>query len=152
MLLDPLSIDALKDLITGDSDSTPYYSGPKLIEWFNPYGFEDEYCRGLPENDSRGSYTLKRVKKINQDDQDDDKMKKFLESIVDSRRYAQSENPLDISKAVEAINSIIAIDGFKLAKFNYTYRLCNIDNSKEIKVNAVFEKIQAKILEEIESA
>lgn len=149
MLLDPLSIDALKNIIIGDSDLTPYYSGPKLIELFNPYGFEDEYHQGLPENDSRSSYTLKRVKKINEDD---NKMKKFLESIVDPRRYVQSENPLNVSKAVEAINSIIAIDGFKLAKFNGIYRLCNIDNSEEIGVNAVFEKIQAQILEEIESA
>ncbi len=149
MLLDPLSIDALKDLIIGDSPLTPSYSGPKLIEWFNPYGFEDEYCQGLPDNDSRAVYTLKRVKKINEDD---DKMKKFLESIVDPRRYAQSQEPLDISKAVEAINSIIAIDGLRLEKYNYTYRLCNIDNSEEIKVNAVFDNIQAKILEEIDSA
>jgi len=149
MLLDPLSIDALTSLITGDSDLTPYYSGPKLIEWFNPYGFEDEYCQGLPEKDSRSSYTLKRVKKINEDD---NKMKNFLESIVDPRRYTQSKNLLDISKAVEVINSIIAIDGFKLAKSNHTYRLCDVDNSEEVKVNAVFEKIQAQILEEIESA
>lgn len=58
MLLDPLSIDALKDLITGDSNLTPRYSGPKLIEWFNPYGFEDEYGRRLPENDINKSSSL----------------------------------------------------------------------------------------------
>ena len=148
MLLDHLSIDALKEIITGDSELTPYLSGPKLISWFNPYGFEDEYAGGLPEHLSRNAYALMRVKEINEDD---GKMKAFLESIVDSRRFANEAN-LDIDKAADKVNSIIANDQLKLVKVAGVYRLYNSDGSGEAAVTAVFEEIQAKILEEIESA
>lgn len=148
MLLDHLSIEALKEIVTGDSELTPYLSGPKLISWFNPYGFKDEYAGGLPENLSRNAYALMRVKEINEDD---GKMKTFLESIVDSRRFANEAN-LGIDKVTDKVNSIIANDQLKLVKVAGVYRLYNADGSGETAVTAVFEEIQAKILEEIESA
>ena len=148
MLLDQLSLVALKEIITGDSELSPYLSGPKLIEWFNPYGFQDKYEGGLPDQLSRNAYTAIRIKEINKDPS---KMKTFIESIVDSRRFT-SDQSLNVGKLVDVMNSIIANDGLRLVEMSGVYKLYNADGSGEAAVTAVFEEIQEKILQEIESA
>lgn len=149
MLLDPLSIEALLPAITGESNKiAPYRSGPDLISWFNPYGFQDEYAGGLPDNKSRRKYALARVIEINNDDE---KMRRFIESIVDPRRFIDSE--LDVAKTVEFVNSIITMDGLELREFVSKYRLCSIEDSSDpAGMTAVFEKIQSQILDSIGSA
>lgn len=147
MLLDRLSVSALKDIITGDSELSPYQSGPKLVDWFNPFGFDDEYLGGLPDNMSRGNYTLNRVNQIN----DNGDMKKFIESIVDFRRFI-GEPELNIQRVVEAVNAIIANDEYKLENVRGVYKLYNSDNTGEVGLIAVFEDIQGAILREIQSA
>ncbi|OSO94426.1 hypothetical protein B7O87_03040 [Cylindrospermopsis raciborskii CENA303] len=149
MLLDPLSIDALLPAITGESNKiSPYRSGPDLISWFNPYGFQDEYLSGLPENKSRSKYALARVQEINNDDE---KMRRFIESIVDPRRFIDSE--LDVAKTVEFVNSIIKMDGLELRESLRGYRLYPLrDSSEPAGITPVFEEIQSQILDSIEAA
>ncbi len=145
MLLDSLTINSLIPFIMGDNTIAPYNSGPQLIQWFNQYGFNDTYSRGLPEGLSRKYYTLDRVTKINNEPS---KMKKFLESIIDPRRVENN----NINKIAEIINSFIKHDKFILKKVNGVYKLYNLDNSDFQGVFSVFEEIQEKILEEINSA
>ncbi len=149
MLLDPLSIVALKDIITGESNFTPYCSGSQLVTWFNPYGFSDRHPNSVNEIGSRAKYALDRVEKINKDPE---KMKRFLESLVDSRRFMNFPN-LDITKAVEYINTVLKKDKLLLKESVDGYRLCSFDDSLyDTEVKAVFEEIQSRILDQIKSA
>ena len=50
MLITPKSISPLARFITGDISQTPYLSGPKLIDLFNQYGFDDKYGRNFPSS------------------------------------------------------------------------------------------------------
>jgi len=38
----------LGQLIAGDTGIAPYMSGPNLVDFYNEYGFDDEYGQGFP--------------------------------------------------------------------------------------------------------
>lgn len=147
-MLSQLSINALIDLVTGDSELTPRQTGPQLISWFNPFGFQDNYSNGLPpDNVSRKVYAYSRVQRINEEFD----IKSFLESIVDSRRFVKNPE-LKIEPAAEFINKVIAFDRLTLKKIGGVYKLFDIDGNGEVGVLAVFDNIQQVIIKEIEQA
>tara|TARA_B100000315_G_C13997331_1_gene328563 strand:+ start:330 stop:467 length:138 start_codon:yes stop_codon:yes gene_type:complete len=43
MKLSKSSLKLLQEIITGDIKTTPYRSGPLLVELFNEFGFSDIY-------------------------------------------------------------------------------------------------------------
>jgi hypothetical protein len=157
MLLDSRSIKALLPVITGESENTsPYYrSGPDLISLFNTYGFQDEYkysSGGLPEGKSRKDYALARVQEINNNDE---KMKDFIESIVDPRKFMSSTPDVaeTVANTVKFVNLIIKMDGLELRESEGVYRLYRLrDSSETAGIKAVFEEIQHQILDSIEAA
>uniref|UniRef100_UPI00196A0316 hypothetical protein n=1 Tax=Halomonas sp. NO4 TaxID=2484813 RepID=UPI00196A0316 len=59
MNLSPTSLEKLRELI---NEETEYRSGPKLVQFFNRFGFNDSYGQGFP---SRWMYTDQRLEAIN---------------------------------------------------------------------------------------
>ena len=56
------TIERLVDIITGNSEKSPYRSGPLLIEFFRDFGERDLYGQGFP---SRASYVQVKLRKFN---------------------------------------------------------------------------------------
>lgn len=59
MIISQKTIEKLRSLI---NEETEYRSGPKLVAFFNKYGFADLYEPGFP---SRWIYTESKLKELN---------------------------------------------------------------------------------------
>ncbi|MCA6080259.1 MAG: hypothetical protein LE169_05180 [Endomicrobium sp.] len=59
MQLNQKTLEYLRELI---NEKIKYRSGPKLVEFFNAFGFNDTYCKGFP---SRWWYIEDKLKQIN---------------------------------------------------------------------------------------
>jgi phosphatidylserine/phosphatidylglycerophosphate/cardiolipin synthase-like enzyme len=151
MKLSEFSINALRELITGDSGLTPKQKGPQLVEMFGKFGIRDLYTfesgGGLPDGMSRNQYAFNRAKKLNGTRQ----LNGLLELLVDSRHFAASPQ-LEVVKAVEAINKIIINDGFRLQELDGVYKVIGEVEPDKIEVEVHFEDIQRQIIEELKTA
>lgn len=149
MQLSDFSIDALKEFVTGDNKLTPYLSGPKIIDFFRPFGVRDIYKmddRGLPGGISRNPYAVKILTQLNGTKH----MKPMVESLVDSRRFINSG--FDVDDAVEKINEVIKYDGYKLELIDELYKIVGEDLPEETEVEIHFEDIQEEIIDQIKLA
>lgn len=155
MKLSDLSIEILKDYVIGDSDYTPYLTGPNIIKLFNQAGIRDTYNKiktdakpqGLPDGLSRKQYAEKILKELN----GSSKLKVIFNLIADSRNFAKDKN-LNRDIAVEKINEIIINDGYKFQDFDGVYKITGDDLPDDVEVTPHFEGIQAQIIEEIKAA
>ena len=59
MNLNEKTLEKLRELI---NEETEYRSGPKLIDFFAEFGFDEKYGSGFP---SRWIYTDEKLKKLN---------------------------------------------------------------------------------------
>ena len=109
--------EQLGKLIAGDIGSTPYLTGPKLVQFFNEFGFDDTYGEGFP---SRWSYSTDKIVESN----GKPILKTILEDFVDPRRYGGNEDYIDT--IVSEINPLIKYDGFALIKKGEVYKVADI--------------------------
>lgn len=124
MKLSDKSIEALEELIDGDGDLTPYKSGPELVDFFEDYGFEDEYGQGFP---SRWYYTQENLIKLN----GSDALKELIENFCHPINFLDTD--FDIGEAVDRLNSYLKFDGYRLEKFGEEYKVIKTeDNLVEI--------------------
>ncbi len=144
MKLSDLTLNAIKQFVTGDDSPSTYMSGPKLIEFFNAFGFNDEYShRGLPNAWSRNKYALERLKELNGKYE----FKSLVETLADSRKV---ENPDEIATQ---INEIIKHDGYTLEKNESgIYKVNGKEFDDPIAIEAHFQEIKKEILKSIRSA
>ncbi len=87
MQLTEYTIRYLKEYISGDNDSTPYLSGPQIIDLFNSVGFNDTYGSGMPDGLSRNAFVLNRLKLCN-----NSKRLETIFEIVFSKRHFFTES------------------------------------------------------------
>ena len=124
MVISPKSILPLARFLTGDIDQTPYLSGPKLIDLFNQYGFDDKYGEKFP---SRWLYVEEKLKDINNTDH----LRGVLEELIDDRFYLDKEE--DIETAVKFLNDIIKFDGYQAERVGLTYKIISFDPDENVK-------------------
>ena len=62
MNLSTKTLERLGDIITGNSNESPYRSGRQLIDFFHDFGERDLYGQGFPP---RETYTFDKLKKFN---------------------------------------------------------------------------------------
>ena len=62
MRISAKTIERLTELITGNSEKSPYRTGPQLIEFFRDFGERDLYGQGFP---SRAQYVQEKLRKFN---------------------------------------------------------------------------------------
>jgi len=122
MKLSKSSLKLLQETITGDIKTTPYRSGPKLIELFNKFGFSDKYGDGFP---SRWKFVKEKLDILNGSNE----LKRLIETIADPREYILKEE--NVEDAVELINSFLIYDGYRLQKQRLRYIVTD-DAEKEI--------------------
>jgi len=114
MKLSERTIKAIQKVITGDQldDKTvvgPYQSGPDLVAFFNEFGWNDTYPRsgGFP---SRWMYCEDKLREVN----GTDRLHRIIETVLDPRRYIDSQQVLDVSDAVAYLNKYLKYDGYEV--------------------------------------
>ncbi|MBY6202327.1 abortive infection family protein [Maritalea mobilis] len=132
MKLSETAIEYLVGIITGDTNRTPYRSGPKLVDFFNELGFEDLYGSGFP---ARHSYVRQNILEVN----GTERMKKVVEaafnwSVEDEK--AAEDNAFQFSR-------IISNGGYKLKK---EYGRGFMSGDDYIPGLLMFEVVENKIL------
>lgn len=150
MKLSELTINSIKEYVSGDNGLTPRLSGPKILKLFNLVGFKDIYKPnegGMPNSVSRNTYVFDRMMEINGTKE----MKKLLEIIVDPRHFGNS-SPGDIDKAIEGLNPLLQQDGFRYEKIEGQYKIVGANLPDEIEVEIHFAEIQKKIIEQLSRA
>lgn len=150
MKLSELTIDSIKEFISGDNQLTPYLTGPEILKLFNRIGFKDVYKYrdgGMPNGLSRNAYVLEKLIEINGRKE----MVALMQMIFDPRHFA-GDTSKDIAKAVEQINPLLQQDGYRLDEFNGQYKIIGADLPDNIEVEVHFEDIEAQIVEQIQNA
>tara|TARA_B110001469_G_C9549659_1_gene272736 strand:- start:55 stop:921 length:867 start_codon:yes stop_codon:yes gene_type:complete len=106
MILKQKSLEKLRELINKE---TEYRSGPKLVEFFNDLGSNDEYGRGsgFP---SRWLYTDQKLQEINGTPELDRCIKKVLDPI----NFIENIEVLD--NIIEELNKYLAFDKWKIIR------------------------------------
>ncbi len=100
MIISPKTIEKLRTLI---NEETEYRSGPKLIAFFNNYGFADSYGNGFP---SRWIYTDSKLNAINGTPELDKCIKDLFAPINFIGRFA------DLDKFIAEFNLYLSFDGW----------------------------------------
>lgn len=106
MLLGESTIEKLIEII---NEKPIYRSGPKLVGFFNQFGFNDSYGQGFP---SRSSYTQSRLEKINGTPELD----KCLRAIFNPRIYAPNWSQTD--EVIKDFNQYLMFDGWEVVRQN----------------------------------
>jgi phosphatidylserine/phosphatidylglycerophosphate/cardiolipin synthase-like enzyme len=150
MKLSDLTIESIKEFISGDNGLTPVLSGPLILKLFNLLGFKDVYKYrdgGMPQNLSRNAYVVEKLIEINGRKE----LIELLEIVFDPRHFAQDIKK-DIAIAVEKINPLLQQDGYRLEEVNGSYKIIGSDLPDKIEVEVHFEEIQKQIIEQIRLA
>lgn len=150
MKLSAYSIDALKGIITGDSNITPKRKGPELIALFNQFGFRDVYdfgAGGMPDQMSRTQCVLRRTTEINETKN----IKDLIEFLVDYRNFAEKPQ-FNQAEVATIVSNIIKHDGYRLEESQGLYKVIGADEPDDIEIQVHFEEIQKQIIEELQKA
>lgn len=105
MQLSKKSIEAVRQVVTGDENISPYRSGPKLVTLFNSYGYQNEYAQGFP---SRWVFAQQKLEDMN----GTDAMSAIICEVCDPREYMDTD--FDVMTAVEYINRRLSYDGYEI--------------------------------------
>lgn len=150
MKLSDLTIENIKEFISGDNGLTPRLSGPNILKLFNKVGFKDVYKfkdGGMPKSLSRNDYVLEKLYEINGTKE----MVNLLEIVFDPRHFA-IDNSKVIKESVDKMNPLIQQDGYRLEDIDGRYKIIGADLPEEIEVEIHFEDIQNQIIEQIRNA
>lgn len=150
MKLSDLTIESIKEFISGDNGLTPGLSGSNILKLFNKVGFKDVYKwgdGGMPNNLSRNAYVTEKLTEINGRKE----IVQLLEIVFDPRHFANDVKK-DIKIAVDTINPLLQQDGYRLEEIDGRYKVIGADLPDNIEVEVHFEDIQKQIIEQIRLA
>ena len=117
MQLKERTLQKLREIINGDN--TAYYkSGPKLVEFFNSLGSNDQYGQGFP---SRWVYTDEKLKRLNGTPELDKCIKKIF-SVED-----YIENIEELDQKIADFNKYLAFDKWQVVRENDTITFKRLD-------------------------
>ena len=125
MRISAKTIERLVDIITGNTEKSPYRSGPQLIEFFRDFGERDLYGQGFP---SRAHYVQEKLRKFNGT--------QTLEQIVSAAFDFFHADDLNPEEQAEAFNRLLARDGYRLV---IEYRSSSMQGGEYVQVDPYFE-------------
>lgn len=116
------TLDALVTVISGGSYENkgdvgpygPYRSGPDILRFFRPFGFDDSYS-GFG---SRQPHTREKLEQLNGTAQ----MKQVIEAAVDPRHFIELDE-VSAEDAVEYLNQFLVPDGYRLVRVGARFRV-----------------------------
>lgn len=130
MIISQKTIEKLRLLI---NEETEKRSGPKLVTFFNNYGFTDSYGAGFP---SRWMYTESKLKQLNGKPELDKCIKDLFAPINFISRFSE------LDKLIADFNQYLSFDGWQVVRQgqNITFQKAkgvDIDSekSKEVQTN-----------------
>ena len=97
------TIERLIEIITGNTEKSPYRSDPQLIEFFRDFGERDLYGQGFPTG---AYYVQEKLREFN----GTETMKKLVSSAFDFF----GEDGFDPEEQAEAFNRLLVRDGYRL--------------------------------------
>lgn len=150
MRLSDLTLQSVRDFISGENGLTPYLTGPMILKLFNRVGFKDVYKYGdggMPDGLSRNAYVAEKLSAINGQKE----MVQLLEIVFDPRHFVHDLSK-DIKNAVGRINPLLQQDGYRLEEFEGKYKVIGANLPEDIEVEVHFEDIEAQIVEQIRVA
>jgi hypothetical protein len=100
------TIQALRDVVTGDGRISSYMSGPDLVELFNNYGAEDSYGQGFP---ARWKYAEDNLRRLNGKTE----MAALIQDVLDPRRFIGTD--FDQKGVVDHLNQYLSFDGYEIS-------------------------------------
>lgn len=107
MIITQKTIEKLRNLI---NEETEYRSGPKLVEFFNKYGFNESYPYGKGGFPSRWEYTDIKLKAINGSPYLD----KCIKDLFAPVNFIERFDALD--KFIFDFNQYLAFDGWQVVR------------------------------------
>jgi hypothetical protein len=127
------SLQALRDLING----TPYRTGSNLIDFFNQFGWDENYSQGFP---SRWYFTDQKLIALN----DMGRISEVIEKALDPRNFLGTQYNVD--EIVRGLNGYLQYDGVVIEKSGSFYRLKRLSSSQIIEPvkNIIFASIGSK--------
>jgi hypothetical protein len=125
MRLSAKTIERLVEIITGNTQKSPYRSGPQLIEFFRDFGERDLYGQGFP---SRASYVQEKLRKFNGTER--------MEKIVSVAFNFFDEDEFNPEEQAESFNRLLVRDGYRLV---LEYLSGWMEGDKYVEANPYFE-------------
>ncbi len=107
MKISERTVSALAKIVTGDSQISPYKSGPALVKLFREFGANDVYGQGFP---SRWSYAEEKIRSIN----GAEFLPALIKAIFDPRDWFEFKEPRE--RAVAYLNDYLKYDGFEIRR------------------------------------
>lgn len=104
MILSPKTLENLRDMI---NERTEYRSGPKIVQFFNQFGFNDTYGQGFP---SRWMYTDERLSRINGTPELDKCIKQLFAPINFIGRIQE------LNDLIDDFNKYLAFDKWRIIR------------------------------------
>jgi hypothetical protein len=105
MKISERSISALAKIVTGDSQISPYRSGPVLVKLFNELGSNDVYGQGFP---SRWYYAEEKIRSMN----NTQRLQPLISEIFDPRDWHDFQKPRE--DAIAYLNDYLVHDGYEI--------------------------------------
>ena len=125
MRISAKTIERLTDIITGNTEKSPYRSGPQLIEFFRDFGERDLYGQGFP---TRAHYVQEKLRKFNG--------METMERIVSAIFDFFGEDEFNPEEQAEAFNRLLVRDGYRLV---IEYRSGWMQGDRYVKADPYFE-------------
>lgn len=104
----------LGKIVTGDSQMSPYRSGPVLVALFNEFGANDFYEQGFP---SRWKYAEEKLLPLN----GKASLRKLINTVFDAREWIGKN--FDPEVAAEHLNKFLKFDGYELVRDGDHYKV-----------------------------
>tara|TARA_R110000850_G_scaffold248819_1_gene373721 strand:+ start:1935 stop:3194 length:1260 start_codon:yes stop_codon:yes gene_type:complete len=132
MKLSAKTIEKLVGIIIGDSQVSPYRSGPQLIAFFRDFGERDLYGQGFP---SRAAYTKEKLEKFDGMD--------VMRSIISNAFDFFDADGSDPEVAAEDFNRALVRDGYRLT---LEYRRGWMEGDRHVEADPYFAVVPISAL------
>ena len=119
------TIERLIEIITGNTEKSPYRSGPQLIEFFRDFGERDLYGQGFPAG---ANYVQEKLSKFNGTE--------TTEQIISAAFNFFSEDGFNPEEQAEAFNRLLIRDGYRLV---IEYRSEWMEGDRFVEADPYFE-------------
>ena len=125
MRISAKTIERLTEIITGNTEKSPYRSGPQLIEFFRDFGERDLYGKDFP---ARAYYVQEKLNKFNGTG--------TMEEIISAAFDFFGEDEFNPEEQAAAFNHLLVRDGYRLA---IEYRSGWMEGDRYVEANPYFE-------------
>ena len=125
MRISAKTMERLTEIITGNTEKSPYRSGPQLIEFFRDFGERDLYGKDFP---ARAYYVQEKLNKFNGTE--------TMEEIISAAFDFFGEDEFNPEEQAAAFNHLLVRDGYRLA---IEYRSGWMEGDRYVEANPYFE-------------